>query len=62
MSKHITFKPSGVCSVQIDFDLDGEGRRRSQISSGEMTAREGEPPVRTSWQRLSIRHWQRHRK
>ncbi len=26
MSKHITFKPSGVCSVQIDFDLDGEGK------------------------------------
>ena len=25
-SKHITFIPKGVCSVQIDFDLDSESR------------------------------------
>ena len=22
--KHVTFKPKGVCSMQIDFDLDDE--------------------------------------
>ena len=22
--KHVTFKPQGVCSVQIDFDIDDE--------------------------------------
>ncbi len=25
-ARHITFFPKGVCSVQIDFDLDGEGK------------------------------------
>ena len=24
--KHVTFYPQGVCSVQIDYDLDEEGR------------------------------------
>ena len=24
--KHVTYFPKGVCSVQIDFDLDSEGR------------------------------------
>lgn len=24
--KHVTYYPQGVCSVQIDFDLDSEGR------------------------------------
>ena len=23
---HITYSPSGVCSVQIDFDMDGENK------------------------------------
>lgn len=23
---HITYTPSGVCSVQIDFDMDGENK------------------------------------
>ncbi len=24
--KHVTYKPSGVCSMQIDFDIDSERR------------------------------------
>ncbi|GEM_PF-288031 len=25
-SRHMTYTPSGVCSTQIDFDLDSEGK------------------------------------
>ncbi len=24
--RHVTYNPKGVCSVQIDYDLDDEGR------------------------------------
>lgn len=32
--KHVTFKPQGVCSVQIDFDIDDEKKLHNVVYVG----------------------------
>lgn len=32
--EHITFKPQGVCSVQLDFDLDGNTLHNVSFTGG----------------------------
>ena len=55
-----SYKPSGVCAMQINFDIDGDVISNVEFIGGsEIPADSSQPPVLISYARQYVRHTKR---